>query len=355
MENKKITVRNYNNLFDKIANIFLEARGKVVREINRAQVLAYWEIGREIIEFEQKGKIRAEYGKELIDRLSKDLTEKFGRGFSSTNLKMMRLFYQNFPIRQTLSDESQKPQTLSSKFEPMLSWSHYCELLKVEETLARSFYEQEAIQNNWSVRELKRQINSMLFERLSLSKDTKAVMKMAKKGQIVEKPEDAIKDSYILEFLNLKEETSYTESQLEQAIIDKLQYFLLELGKGFSFVARQKRITIINRHYYIDLVFYNRLLKCFVLIDLKTGELDHADIGQMNFYLNYFKENEKQEDENDPIGLILCAKKDDIFAKYVLGGLNNKVFSSKYKLALPSEKELRLKLKSIPKMLEEKK
>ena len=355
MENKKITVRNYNNLFDKIANIFLEARGKVVREINRAQVLAYWEIGREIIEFEQKGKIRAEYGKELIDRLSKDLTEKFGRGFSSTNLKMMRLFYQNFPIRQTLSDESQKPQTLSSKFEPMLSWSHYCELLKVEETLARSFYEQEAIQNNWSVRELKRQINSMLFERLSLSKDTKAVMKMAKKGQIVEKPEDAIKDPYILEFLNLKEETSYTESQLEQAIIDKLQYFLLELGKGFSFVARQKRITIVNRHYYIDLVFYNRLLKCFVLIDLKTGELDHADIGQMNFYLNYFKENEKQEDENDPIGLILCAKKDDIFAKYVLGGLNNKVFSSKYKLALPSEKELRLKLKSIPKMLEEKK
>jgi predicted nuclease of restriction endonuclease-like (RecB) superfamily len=355
MENKKITVRNYNNLLDKIANIFSEARGKVVREINRAQVLAYWEIGREIIEFEQKGKIRAEYGKELIDRLSKDLTEKFGRGFSSTNLKMMRLFYQNFPIRQTLSDESQKPQTLSSKFEPMLSWSHYCELLKVEETLARSFYEQEAIQNNWSVRELKRQINSMLFERLSLSKNTKAVMKMAKKGQIVEKPEDAIKDPYILEFLNLKEETSYTESQLEQAIIDKLQYFLLELGKGFSFVARQKRITIINRHYYIDLVFYNRLLKCFVLIDLKTGELDHADIGQMNFYLNYFKENEKQEDENDPIGLILCAKKDDIFAKYVLGGLNNKVFSSKYKLALPSEKELRLKLKSIPKMLEEKK
>jgi predicted nuclease of restriction endonuclease-like (RecB) superfamily len=355
MENKKITVRNYNNLLDKIANIFSEARGKVVREINRAQVLAYWEIGREIIEFEQKGKIRAEYGKELIDRLSKDLTEKFGRGFSSTNLKMMRLFYQNFPIRQTLSDESQKPQTLSSKFEPMLSWSHYCELLKVEETLARSFYEQEAIQNNWSVRELKRQINSMLFERLSLSKNTKAVMKMAKKGQIVEKPEDAIKDPYILEFLNLKEETSYTESQLEQAIIDKLQYFLLELGKGFSFVARQKRITIVNRHYYIDLVFYNRLLKCFVLIDLKTGELDHADIGQMNFYLNYFKENEKQEDENDPIGLILCAKKDDIFAKYVLGGLNNKVFSSKYKLALPSEKELRLKLKSIPKMLEEKK
>jgi predicted nuclease of restriction endonuclease-like (RecB) superfamily len=283
----------------------------------------------------------------------------------------MRLFYQAFPIRQTLSDESSKrqksrtesgksairqtllakysiSQTLSDQFEPMLSWSHYCELLKVEEPLARSFYEQEAIQNNWSVRELKRQINSMLFERIALSKDTKAVMKMARKGQTIEKPEDAIKDPYILEFLNLKEETAYTESQLEQAIIDKLQYFLLEMGKGFSFVARQKRITIANRHYYIDLVFYNRILKCFVLIDLKTGELDHSDIGQMNFYLNYFKDNEKTEDENNPIGLILIAQKDDIFAKYVLGGLSNKVFASKYKLALPSEKELRVKLTSSP-------
>ncbi|MEA1965609.1 MAG: PDDEXK nuclease domain-containing protein [Candidatus Aerophobetes bacterium] len=271
-----------------------------------------------------------------------------GRGFSPTSLKMMRLFYQTFPIRQTVSDESQKQQTLSAKFEPMLSWSHYCELLKVDEPLARSFYEKEAIQNNWSVRELKRQINSMLFERLALSKDTKAVMKMAEKGQIIEKPEDTIKDPCILEFLNLKEKTSYTESQLEQALIDKLQYFLLELGKGFSFVARQKRVTITNRHYYIDLVFYNRILRCFVLIDLKTGELDHSDIGQMNFYLNYFKENEKTEDENDPIGLILCAKKDNIFAKYVLGGLSNKVFASKYKLALPSEKELKQKLRAIP-------
>ena len=241
------------------------------------------------------------------------------------------------------------------QFEPMLSWSHYCELLKIGEPLTRSFYEQEAIQNNWSIRELKRQINSMLFERLTLSKNTEGVMKMAKKGQIIEKREDAIKDPYILEFLNLKEETSYTESQLEQAIIDKLQYSLLEMGKGFSFVARQKRITITNRHYYIDLVFYNRFPRCFILIELKTGELDHSDIGQMNFYLNYFKENEKTKDENDPIGLILCAKKDDVFAKYVLGGLNNKVFASKYKLALPSEKELRLKLKSISLSLEKEK
>jgi predicted nuclease of restriction endonuclease-like (RecB) superfamily len=381
MKNKEITSRNYSNLLNRIANILIEARVKVVREINKAQVLAYWEIGREIVDFEQKGMVRAEYGEELIVRLAKDMTERFGKGFSERNLRNMRAFYLNFPIRQTVSAESiekgksqipsgksetvsrkssilqtlsaksQKLQIPSDEFEPMLPWSHYCELLKVEKPLARSFYEQEAVQNNWSVRELKRQINSMLFERLALSKDSKAVMKMARKGQIIEKPEDAIKDPYILEFLNLKEEASYTESQLEEALTDKLQYFLLELGRGFSFVARQKRITISNRHYYIDLVFYNRLLKCFVLIDLKTGELDHADIGQMNFYLNYFKENEKTEDENDPIGIILCAKKDDIFAKYVLGGLSNKVFASKYKLALPSEKELRLKLKLIPRLL----
>ncbi len=368
MENKELTTKNYHTLLDRIAKILAEAKTKVIREINRTQVLAYWEIGREIVEFEQKGKIRAEYGEELLINLSKDLIQKFGRGFSAENLRLMRKFYiiyqksktlswksKEVQISQTVSRKSPIHQTLPAKFEPMLSWSHYCELLKVEEPLARSFYEQEAIQNNWSVRELRRQINSMLFERLALSKDTKAVMKMAEKGQIIEKPEDAIKDPYILEFLNLKEETSYTETQLEQALIDKLQYFLLELGKGFTFVARQKRITIANRHYYIDLVFYNRLLKCFVLIDLKTGELDHTDIGQMSFYLNYFKENEKTQDENDPIGLILCARKDDVFAKYVLGGLSNKVFASKYKLTLPSEKELRHKLKEIPKMMEDKK
>jgi predicted nuclease of restriction endonuclease-like (RecB) superfamily len=369
-EGKEITTRNYSNLLEKIAEILSQARTRVFREINRAQVLAYWSIGREIVEFEQKGKTRAEYGEELVIRLAKDMTERFGRGFSKSNLFLMRQFYLTYPEKfQTVSGKSsevQKFQTSSGKFEisqtssdlsavaqagqfePMLSWSHYCELLKVEEPLARSFYEQESVQNNWSVRELKRQIGSMLFERLALSKDTKAVMKMAEKGQIIEKPEDAIKDPYILEFLNLKEETSYTETQLEQALIDKLQYFLLELGKGFSFVARQKRITITNRHYYIDLVFYNRILRCFVLIDLKTGELDHSDIGQMNFYLNYFKENEKTEEESDPIGLILCTRKDNIFAKYVLGGLSNKVFASKYKLALPSEKELRAKLKSLP-------
>jgi len=370
--NKKISTQTYHGLVDRIGEILALARSNVVRQINQTQVMAYWEIGREIVEFEQEGKARAEYGKELIMKLSEDMTEKFGRGFSEINLRNMRRFYLEFPPRiqqtlsvesqkpqtlsvksreeeksQTLSDESEKYETLSVKFQPILSWSHYCELLKVEEPLARSFYEQEAVKSNWSIRELRRQINSMLFERLAYSKDTKAVMNMAEKGQVIAKPEDAIKDPYILEFLNLKEETSYTESQFEQAIIDKLQYFLLELGSGFSFVARQKRITIANRNYYIDMVFYNRILKCFVLIDLKTGELDHSDMGQMNFYLNYFRENEKSEDENDPIGLILCTGKDDVFARYVLGGVSNKIFASKYRLALPSEQELKLKLKSI--------
>jgi predicted nuclease of restriction endonuclease-like (RecB) superfamily len=357
---KQITPNKYTSLIKRLAEIIHSARATAVRQINKTQVLAYYEIGREIVEFEQRGKARAEYGEELIVKLSKDMTLRFGKGFSERNLRNMRAFYLNFPIRQTLSAESLTsgkfqtlsekssiPQTMSAEFEPMLSWSHYCELLSVENPLARSFYEKEAVNNNWSFRELKRQINSQLFERLALSKDTQAVMKLVKRGHIIETPDDAIKDPYVLEFLNLKEETVYTESHLEQAIMDNLQKFLLEMGKGFAFVARQKRITIGNRHYYVDLVFYNRILKCMVLIDLKIDELTHADIGQMNFYLNYFKGNEMTEGENEPIGLILCARKDEVFAKYVLGNLNNKIFASKYKLALPSEKELVRKIKSL--------
>jgi len=344
MKKNELIQEHYGTLFEKVAGIFTAARAKAVKEINLVQVRAYHEIGREIVEFEQQGKLRAEYGEELIIKLSKDLSKRFGRGFSERNLRNMRAFYAAFPIRQTVSAESEKPVLPADSFIPVLSWSHYCELLKLDDILARSFYEKESAHNNWSVRELKRQINAMLFERLALSRDAKAVMRLAKKGLIVERPEDAVKDPYVLEFLNLKEEHAYTEGQLEQALIDKLQDFLLELGKGFAFVARQKRITIANRHYHIDLVFYNRILKCFVLIDLKKGEFDHADAGQMNFYLNYFKENEKMEGENNPIGLILCAGKDDLFAHYVLGGLSNKVFASKYKLALPSESELKQKL-----------
>ncbi|MDA8338447.1 MAG: PDDEXK nuclease domain-containing protein [Nitrospiraceae bacterium] len=367
----KMKHSKYTTLFKRLAEIIHSARATAVRQINKTQVLAYYEIGREIVEFEQKGKARAKYGERLLIKLSDDLTQKFGRGFSVDNLQLMRKFYAVYsekfqmvsgksPIRQTLSDEfvkTQKSETVSRKseirqtpsveFNPELSWSHYCELLSVENPLARSFYEKEAVNNNWSFRELKRQINSQLFERLALSKDSSAVMRLAKKGHSIEAPEDAIKDPYVLEFLNLKEESVYTESRLEQAIIDNLQKFLLEMGKGFAFVARQKRITVGNRHYYVDLVFYNRILKCTVLIDLKIDELNHADIGQMNFYLNYFKENEKETGENDPIGLILCAKKDEVFAKYVLGNLNNKIFASKYKLALPTEKELSRKIRSL--------
>ncbi len=346
----KPVAAGYGSLLDVIGEIIINARRQVVQVIDTTQVSAYWRIGQSIVEYEQKGRSRAEYGDALIDRLSEDMRQRFGKGFSTTNLKMMRLFYQVFPIRQTVSDESVPGskasalkmigQTSSDQFRPLLGWSHYCELLKEDGDLARAFYEKESVENRWSVRELKRQMNASLFERLSLSKDKKKVLQLAKQGHIIEKPEDAIKDPYILEFLNLREDAAYSETQLEQALIDKLQYFLLELGKGFSFVARQRRITVANRHYRVDLVFYNRLLKCFVLVDLKSGELDHADAGQMNLYLNYFKEHEKGPDENDPIGLILCTKKSEVFAKYVLGGMNNKIFASKYKLALPSEKQL---------------
>ncbi len=332
----------YHDFLSEISNLIAQGRDLAVRQVNTAQVITYWMVGRRIVEYYQRGSDRAAYGEQLLGRLSADLSAMYGKGFSERNLEMMRTFYLNYPIPQTPSAKLRAgnhiPQVLSEKF--ALSWSHYCELLKEDNPAARKFYEIESAGNGWSIRELKRQMNSMLYERLSLSRDKKKVKTLSQRGHIVEKPEDAVKDPYILEFLGLKEEASYTESQLEQAIIDKLQHFLLELGKGFAFVARQKRITIANRHYFIDLVFYNRFLKCFVLVDLKSGEFDHADAGQMNFYLNYFKENELAEGENPPIGLILCAKKDEVFAKYVIGNMNNKIFASKYKLTLPTEKEL---------------
>ena len=303
------------------------------------------------MEYEQGGDIRAGYGKKTLIKLSRDLTNRFGKGFSVDNLENMRRFYAGFmELFKKSETASRKSITSGNKHKSgtvsrILSWSHYCELLKEDNPNSRAFYEIEAAENGWSVRELKRQMKSMLYERLLLSKNKKKVLQLAKRGQIIQKPEDAIKDPYILEFLDLREDAAYTESRIEQLLIDKLQYFMLELGKGFTFVARQKRITIANHHYHVDLVFYNRLLKCFVLVDLKSGELDHSDVGQMNFYLNYFKENEKAPGENNPIGLILCAKKDEVFAKYILGGINNKIFASKYKLALPSEKLLRKQLR----------
>jgi predicted nuclease of restriction endonuclease-like (RecB) superfamily len=341
----------YQCLLSEISGIITQGRSIALRQIDTTQAVTYWLVGRRIVEFYQRGADRAEYGEQVLIKLSRDLSARFGKGYSVDNLENIRRFYIGFPkmlkISETLSRKYSVPDsgTKSETVSRILSWSHYCELLKENNINARSFYEIEAVENGWSMRELRRQMDSMLYERLALSRNKKMVKALASKGQIIEKPEDAVKDPYILEFLGLKEETAYSESQLEQAVIDKLQHFLLEMGKGFTFVARQKRVTMINRHYFIDLVLYNRFLKCFVLVDFKRGEFTHADAGQMNFYLNYFRENETTEDENPPIGIILCSKKSEIYAKYVLGNLNNKIFASKYKLALPTEKELHRKLR----------
>ncbi|MBI2667050.1 DUF1016 domain-containing protein [Candidatus Woesearchaeota archaeon] len=330
---KRIFNQQYTRLIEDIGSFLEQARGKVLVAVNTILVETYWKIGRQIIEYEQKGKGRAAYGSKLLELLSKDLRLKYGeRGFSERNVRKYRQFYLTY----------QKLPTLSAK----LSWSHYVELLDVEENLARSFYEQQCVKESWSVRELKRQKNSLLFERIALSKDKEGVIKLSKKGQLVEKPADAIKEPYILEFLGLEESLKYSENEVESLIISKLKDFILELGRDFLFVDRQKRITIGNRHYRIDLIFYHRILKCFVLVDVKIGELSHADTGQMDFYLNYYKQEEKRAGENDPIGLILCASKNKEFAKYVLADRKN-MFASEYKVKLPSETLLKQQLKKL--------
>ena len=324
---------DYKGLLERVSNLLERARRETVRRINTVIVQTYWGIGRLIIEEEQKGTERARYGEYLIQRLSRDLIKRFGRGFTERNLWAMKQFYLTYPKLHALRAE--------------LTWTHYRMLMRVEDDLARQFYEIEIIKNNWSTRELDRQINSLLFERIALSKDKKKVMELAKRGQIMEKPEDMVKDPYVLEFLGIPERHHYTESQLEQALIDHLREFLLELGKGFTFVARQKRITIDNEHFYIDLIFYNRILHCLVLIDLKVGKFTPADTGQMNFYLNYIKANEVMEDENPAVGILLCteAERSRVFVEYALGGLDNKIFVSKYKLYLPTKKELEAEIK----------
>ncbi|MGC8943896.1 MAG: PDDEXK nuclease domain-containing protein [Caldisericia bacterium] len=327
--NKKV-IDKYNQLVNSIGELLESARKKAARTINTILVETYWKIGKRIVEYEQKGEQKAEYGSELLTQLSKDLSVKYGRGFSKSNVYLMRLLYIKYP----------KFQTLSGK----LSWSHYAELLSVSDDLARSFYEKQCINENWSVRELKRQINSMLFERIALSKDKKGILRIAKKGQIIKKDDDIIKDPYILEFLGIPEEYQYTEKELEQKIINNLQMFLLELGKGFAFVAHQYRITLDNNHFYVDLVFYHTILKCYVLIDLKVGKITHQDVGQMNMYLNYFKSEINSENDNLPIGIILAAEKNNILVEYAMGGITNKLFVSRYKLYLPNKKELKQRL-----------
>ncbi len=327
--------RNINlDFYNKIAELLKNARSKVVQTVNKTMVYTYFEIGRTIVEEEQKGKERAEYGKQIIKELSQKLTREFGKGFSTTNLKQMRQFYLTYSKSQTLSDQFEK-------FDFQLSWSHYLFLMKVDNPDERKFYEIEAISNGWSLRELQRQFDTALFERLVLSRDKKGIKELSKKGQIITKPNDTVKDPYVLEFLGLPEETKYSETELEQEIIDKLEHFLLELGKGFTFVGRQVRFTFDDKHFRTDLVFYNRILQCFVLIDLKIGEITHQDLGQMQMYVNYYDRKVKLENENKSIGIILCRTKNETLVEMTLPENNEQIFASKYLTVLPSKEELK--------------
>jgi predicted nuclease of restriction endonuclease-like (RecB) superfamily len=318
-----------NGLYKDIKELLQRAKNKVYQTINTTMTQTYYEIGKRIVEEEQGGESRAEYGTALLKNLSNELIKEFGKGYSEQNLKNMRQFFLIY----------QKRQTVSSEFK--LSWSHYIFLTRIENADERNFYEIEAIENSWSLRELKRQFNTGLFERLSLSKDKSKVKELAIQGQIVQSMDDMIKDPYILEFVGLPELSSYSESDLEQKLIDKLEHFLLELGKGFTFVARQKRLTIDEKHFKVDLVFYNRLLKSFVIIDLKIGELKHQDIGQMMMYVNYFDRYEKTEEENPTVGIILCKDKSKTLVELTLPKENSQIYASKYLTVLPNKEEFR--------------
>lgn len=330
-----------------VLQILRQAQQNAYYSINKAMVEAYWLVGKRIVEEEQQGESKAVYGKYIIRDLSEQLQQEFGKGFSVRNIEQMRIFFLEYPIAQTLSaqlDEQTISETLSRKINTpdfLLSWSHYQILIRIENKDERRFYEIEAIQNMWSLRELKRQFDSALYMRLALSTDKEGIKSLATKGQIIEIPKDAIKDPYILEFLNLKEQYRYSESDLENGLIDKLENFLLELGKGFTFVARQKRITIDEKHFYIDLVFYNRLLRCFVLIDLKIGELKHQDLGQIQMYVNYYDRFVKLADENKTIGIILCRDKSKTLVEITLPEDNDQIFASRYQTILPSKEELK--------------
>ncbi len=326
-------------LIQDIKLLIKKARYTVVYTINTEMLKAYYEIGRKIVEKEQKGSSRAGYGEKLLENISSELIKDFGRGFSPTALKNMRIFYTTYKdgIGQSLTDEFCK-----------LSWTHYCELIKINDEAKRRYFEKYAVAENLSVRDLKRQIYSLHYERLLMSGDKKALIEYEKKGNIPTRSEELIKDPYVLEFLNIEEKSIYTEKELETRILDDLQKFLLELGQGFSFVARQKRITINNDHYYIDLLLYNIYLKCYVIIDLKTTKFKHEDVGQINFYLNYVKRELNKEGDNDPIGILLCTEKESIYVDFATAGLSNKLFVSKYKLYLPSKEEL---VKEVRKLL----
>ena len=319
----------HKDVYSSIKELMDNARNSVAKEVNNILIQTYWEIGRIIVEDEQGNSDRAEYGKQLITDLSKRLTKEYGKGFSRSNLQNMRNIYLSYPICQTLSGK--------------LSWSHYCELLSISDEKKRSFYEKETVSANWSVRELKRQIKTSLFERLLLSsgdENKEKVLDLSLKGNEIATPSDVIKDPYVFEFLGLPEEKPIMESDLEKALITHIEKFLLELGKGFMYVGSQQRVTLGNTHYYVDMVFYNKILRSYVLIELKTGKLMPEAVGQLNMYLNYYKAEVNDEMDNEPIGIILCTDKDSIQAEYALGSLSNKIFASKYTLYIPDREQL---------------
>ena len=332
------------DFIQKVKELLNSARERTKAAINIAMVYTYYEIGRRILKQEQKGLNRAEYGKKILKQLSSALTKEFGKGYSISNLKTIRQFfvvYSQDRIGQTAFSQSQNlPTTLEGR-RFYLGWGHYVRLMRISNLEERHFYEIETYKNNWSVRELNRQFDSALYERLALSKNKEKVIELSNKGQIIDKPMDAIKDPYVLEFLNLKEDNTYSEKDLETKIINKLQLFLLELGKGFTFVQRQMRLTLDDQHFYADLVLYNRLLRCFVVIDLKIGKIKHQDIGQLQMYVNYFDRHVKTPDENKTIGILLCKEKSDAVIEMTLPKDNDQIFASKYETVLPSKEELK--------------
>lgn len=362
METKDIANVNVDALFERISALIEESRKKVATAVNIAEVYTKYEIGRHIVEDEQEGKARAAYGKQVLPILSQKLTDKFGSGWSLETLKSARKFYSVYAplaIGSTALTKSAKgtgktnlvnsvDQIQIAPAEPhkfVLSWSHYLVLMRIKDDGARSFYEEECAKQNWGVRWLQRQVGSSLYERIALSSDRDKVVRMAKEGEIIEKPADIIKNPVTLEFLGLKPDAAYSETKLENAIIDKMQTFLLEMGKGFLFEARQKRFTFDEDNFYVDLVFYNRLLQCYVLIDLKVDKLTHQDLGQMQMYVNYYDRYKKQDFEKPTVGILLCKEKNDALVELTLPKDSN-VYAAQYELYLPDKKELQAKLKS---------
>ena len=336
----------FEQLYQKVSTHIDAARLHLQRSVNTEMVNTYWLIGRDIVEAEQQGRKRAEYGKSILKQLSTRLINQYGKGFSVRTLEDARKFYLEYPS-QTIGRKSHalREKSILPVFNPNLGWIHYRALMRVDRPESRRFYEREAINNHWSGRELERQMESLLFDRLAKSKDKKGLLALANKGHEINKPEDAIKEPLVLEFLNIPESHRLVESRLEAALIENLQHFLLELGKGFAFIARQKRLTLEGDHFYADLVFYHVILKCYVIIDIKTRKVSHADLGQMQLYVNYFDQEIKMNTDNPTIGLILCTEKSNTMVRYTLGEKARQIFATKYQFHLPTEAELEAELK----------